>query len=275
MREAFNPDFPSGRCSMTGHNVAEGSSVQPKERRDRPPEISRAAGRPPGIAQSRGAARALRESSPIGAGDIPGQPLRRRSPGRHHIATGGVVRRDGPSPRPAVTHVAQRSLPHVRRDTPRPGWESGVWVRIQRRRRYRRVAFLVIAVAAACAGALVARRGARDASSPIGLHVTLESPGRADGSAPPDARWRLTYQGAELRVYRNALGVVLGCPGHPACSTNASGGSATLAPEGPGEYRALVFSRPQPGGGRTLQEDLRAARARGDQVELSRSMVVY
>jgi hypothetical protein len=171
--------------------------------------------------------------------------------------------------------VAQRSLPHVRRDTPSPGWESGVWVRIQRRRRYRRLAFLVIAVAAACAGALVARRGARDASSPVGLHVALEIPGRTDGSAPPDARWRLTYQGAELRVYRNALGVVLGCPGHPACTANASGGSATLVPDGPGEYRALVFSHPQPGGGRTLQEDLVTAGARGDQVELSRSMVVY
>jgi len=186
-----------------------------------------------------------------------------------------VVTGDGPSPRRAVTHVAQRSLPHVRRDTPSPGWESGVWVRIQRRRRYRRLGFVVGALVAACVGVLVARRSATDASSPVRLHVALESPGRTDGSAPPDGRWRLTYEGAELRVYRNALGVVLDCPGHPACTANASGGSATLAPDGPGEYRALVFSRPQHGGRRTLQEDLLTARARGDQVELSRSMVVY
>ena len=150
-----------------------------------------------------------------------------------------------------------------------------MWVRIQRRRRYRRLAFLFIAIAVACAGAFVARRGAGEVSPPVRLDVALESAGRTDGSAPPDARWRLTYQGAELRVYRNALGVVLGCPGHPACTANASGGSATLTPEGPGEYRALVFSRPQPGGGRTLQEDLLTARARGDQVELSRSLLVY
>ncbi len=174
-----------------------------------------------------------------------------------------------------MTHVAQRSLPHVRRDTPSPGWESGVWVRIQRRRRHRRRALLMIAVAAACAGALVARQRSQDASPPVRIRVALESPGRTDGSAPANARWRLTYQGAELRVYRNALGVVLGCPGHPACAANASGGSAMLTLDGPGEYRALVFSRPQSGGGRTLQEDLLTARARGDQVELSRSMAVY
>ena len=186
-----------------------------------------------------------------------------------------MVTRDGPSPRPAVTHVSQRSLPHARRDTPSPGWESGVWVRIQRRRRYRRLAVLIIAVAATGAGVLAARRGTRDASPPVRLHVALEGPGRPDGSAPPDARWHLTYEGAELRVYRNALGVVLGCPGHPACTTDASGGSVTLAADGPGEYRALVFSHPQGGGGRTLQEDLLTARARGDLVELSPSMVVY
>ena len=173
--------------------------------------------------------------------------------------------------------MSQRSLPQARHDTPSPGWESGVWVRIQRRRRrqYRRLTVLVIAVAAAGAGVLVARRGARDASAPVRLHVALESQGRTDGSAPPDARWRLTYEGAELRVYRNALGVVLGCPGHPACTTEGSGGSVTLAPDGPGEYRALVFSHPQGAGGRTLHEDLLSARARGDLVELSPSLVVY
>jgi hypothetical protein len=150
-----------------------------------------------------------------------------------------------------------------------------VWVRIQRRRRYRRLALLVIAVVAACAGALVARQRRQEVSQPVGLQVALESRGRRDGSAPPDARWRLTYRGAELRVYRNALGVVLVCPAHPACAASTGGGSATLAPAGPGEYRALVFSRPQDGGGRMLQEDLLTARARSDQVELSRPMVVY
>ncbi|HZJ54938.1 MAG TPA: hypothetical protein VFD38_12430 [Myxococcaceae bacterium] len=167
------------------------------------------------------------------------------------------------------------SLPPGRRDTPTPGWESGVWVRIQRRRRSRRLRLLAIAVAAACVGALLARRGARDAPPPVQLHVQLESPGRTDGSAPPGARWRVRYAGAELRVYRNALGMVLRCPGHPDCSATPNGGAATMTLDGPGDYRAVVFSRPPPGGGGTLQEDLLTARARGELVELSPSLVVY
>ena len=49
----------------------------------------------------------------------------------------------------------------------------------------------------------------------------------------------------------------------------------TFRADTPGEYRAVVFSRPAPTSGKTMQEDLARARARGDPVEISPSIVVY
>ncbi len=174
----------------------------------------------------------------------------------------------------AVTDVAQRSSPS-RRDTPSPGWESGVWTRIQRRRRYRRLGSLVLAMAAAAGGALVARQRLLDAPATVRVQVELRDALRADGSAPVHARWRATYEGAELRVYRNALGAVLRCPGAPGCTGTPGGGVADVGVDAPGEYRAVVFSRRLPGQGATMQEELALARARGDRVEVSPSLVVY
>jgi hypothetical protein len=149
-----------------------------------------------------------------------------------------------------------------------------VWVRIQRRRKARRLG-LVAAAVAALAGASVLAPRLRGAPPPqVRLAATVESPLRADGSAPVPARWRVEFEGAELRVYRNALGVVHRCPGE-GCTTTARGGALELPLATAGEYRALVFSRPVPGGGRTLEEDLSAARARGDAVEMSPALVAY
>ncbi len=175
----------------------------------------------------------------------------------------------------AVTDVAQRSLPQSRRDTPSPGWESGVWVRIQRRRRYRRLGVLVLALAAGVGGGLVARHRTLGASATVQVTAALQSPLRADGSAPLHARWQVAYDGAELRVYRNALGAAVRCPGAPECTVTASGGAVRLPLDVPGEYRAVAFSRPASARGATMQEDLAAARARGDRVEVSASVVVY
>ena len=174
----------------------------------------------------------------------------------------------------AVTDVAQRSLPHPRRDTPTPGWESGVWVRIQRRRRNHRLWALALAVAAVVgAGLLLARPGA-PAFAPVRLTTRVETPLRADGSAPVPGRWRVDFEGAELRVYRNALSMVHRCPGE-GCVATARGGALELLVRAAGEYRAVVFSRPSSGSGRTLEEDLTAARARGDAVEMSAPLVAY
>ena len=120
---------------------------------------------------------------------------------------------------------------------------------------------------------LVARPGASP-SAPIRLAATVETPLRADGSAPVPARWRVEFEGAELRIYRNALGVVYRCPGE-GCTTTARGGVLELPVTAAGEFRALVFSRPVSGSGRTLEEDLSAARARGDAVEMSAPLVAY
>ncbi|HET9156292.1 MAG TPA: hypothetical protein VFN91_06470 [Myxococcaceae bacterium] len=171
--------------------------------------------------------------------------------------------------------MAQRSLPHSRHDTPPPGWESGVWVRIQRRRRTHRLAAGVLALAAGGVGALLARAGLVDARAPVEVRVDLGSPRRVDGSAPLHARWQIRYTGGELRVYRNALGAVLRCPGATECMLTAGGGAVALVADAPGEYRAVVFSRPLAASGATMQEDLAGARARGDPVEISSSLVVY
>src|SRR5262244_773974 len=94
----------------------------------------------------------------------------------------------------AVTDVAQRSLPHPRRDTPTPGWESGVWVRIQRRRRTRRLGLLVLTILAAGLGFLAARRPAPTPTARVRIGATLDRPLRADGSAPLGSVWRIRFE---------------------------------------------------------------------------------
>ncbi|HEY1909037.1 MAG TPA: hypothetical protein VGG91_23540 [Myxococcaceae bacterium] len=177
-----------------------------------------------------------------------------------------------------MADLSQGSLPEPRRDTPTPGWESGVWVRIQRQRRKHRLALgiLVVALASAATWAVLARR--RHPEEPAlasRVQVQLETAARSDGSAPLHASWRVAYEGAELRVYRNALGMVRRCPEGPGCVSTPGGGVLTLPLDEAGEYRALVFSRPVSGGGQTLQEDLAASRTRGEAVEMSASLVVY
>ena len=153
-----------------------------------------------------------------------------------------------------------------------------MWVRIQRQRRKHRLALgmLILALAAAGAWALLERRGHPEQPAPApGVRAELASAARSDGSAPLHASWRVAFEGAELRVYRNALGMVRRCPEGPGCLPGPGGGVLTLPLDEPGEYRALVFSHPVSGGGQTLQEDLAAARARGEAVEMSPSLVVY
>ena len=180
-----------------------------------------------------------------------------------------------PSPRGAVVDLPQRSLPHSRRDTPSPGWESGVWTRIQRRRRKHRLALVALVLVAGGTGALLVRHGSLVPRAAVRVQTELESAVRSDGSVPLHGRWRVAFEGAELRVYRNALGMVRRCPGGPGCVSSTGGGVLTLPVDEAGEYRAVVFSRPVPAGGRTLQEDLTAARGRGEPVEMSASLVVY
>lgn len=87
--------------------------------------------------------------------------------------------------------------------------------------------------------------------------------------------WRLRFEGAELRVYRNALGLVRRCPGAAGCESTGRGGMLTLPVATAGEYRAVVFSRAAGTEGRTLQADVAAAGASGVRVELSAPLVAY
>jgi hypothetical protein len=153
-----------------------------------------------------------------------------------------------------------------------------VWGRIQRERRKHRLALgiLTLALAAAATWFVVARRGHPEPPAPVPrVRAELKTAARSDGSAPLHAHWRVAFEGAEVRVYRNALGMVRRCPDGPGCAPGPGGGVLTLPLDEPGEYRALVFSRPLSGGGNTLQGDLAAARARGEAVEMSPSLVVY
>ncbi|HVP60823.1 MAG TPA: hypothetical protein VMT11_09710 [Myxococcaceae bacterium] len=174
-----------------------------------------------------------------------------------------------------MSNLSGHSPPEHRCDTPTPGWESGVWVRIQRSRRNRRLGALTLAAALGVGGALVAGRRAPDTPGPVWVSAALDGTLRPDGSAPLHGLWRLTFEGAELRVYRNALGVVERCPGSPGCTRTEQGGTLALPVGGPGEYRAVVFSSPLSGGGRTLHEDIAAAHDRGAPVEMSPALVAY
>ncbi len=189
--------------------------------------------------------------------------------------TAGVVAPEAPSPREAVAHLSGHGPQDRRRNTPTPGWESGVWVRIQHSQRNRRLGALALAAVVAAVGALVATRHAPDRPLPVRVTAAVEGTLRPDGSAPVHTLWRLRFEGAELRVYRNALGVVHRCPGSPACTRGAQGVTLAVPVDTPGEYRAIVFSRPTPGDGGTLLEDLAAARARGEPAEMSPSLVAY
>lgn len=150
-----------------------------------------------------------------------------------------------------------------------------MWVRIARKRRRRALGLLSLAAAAACGGAVVARFRASPRPVPARIATALDGSPRPDGSAALPAVWRLRFQGAELRVYRNALGVVHRCPGSPGCRSAVRGGTLDLTVNAAGEYRALTFSRPFPGDGGTLHGDLAAASERGDEVVMSSPLVAY
>ena len=155
-----------------------------------------------------------------------------------------------------------------------------MWVRIQHRRRTRRLGLLAaggLAIGLLAAGLvlLASWRPATAPSAPVLVSATLDRPLRADGSAPLASVWRIRFEGKELRVYRNALGVVHRCPGAAGCSQSERGGTLDLPLAAAGEYRALVFSGHAAGDGQTLLGDLQAATAHATAVEISPPVVAY
>jgi hypothetical protein len=174
-----------------------------------------------------------------------------------------------------VTPLSPTVSSDHRHPTPTPGWESGVWFRIQRRRRSRRLALLALGVLAIGLGILAFRRPAPAPATAVRISATLDRPLRADGSAPLGSVWRIRFEGKELRVYRNALGVVHRCPGSPGCTPSERGGALDLPLATAGQYRALVFSRPGAGDGQTMLGDLQAATAHATGVEISPPIVAY
>ena len=150
-----------------------------------------------------------------------------------------------------------------------------MWFRIQRRRRYRRFALLAFGALAIGLGFLSFRGPAPAPAAAVSISAALDRPLRKDGSAPLGSVWHIRFEGRELRVYRNALGVVHRCPGSPGCTKSERGGALDLPLAAAGEYRALVFSRPGPGDGQTMLGDLQAATAHATGVEFSPPIVAY
>ena len=215
-----------------------------------------AAGRPPDAAQSRGAARTLRNAADWSQRRS-GPPLRRRSAARHHTLTAGWSRPrrrrlrgqwpTSPDIRPSSAatprrwlgkrgvgpHRAPRAPPAAGSAGPRRGDRPGRGARRQ----------------AARAGRTPAGRGSAAAGrrAPAGREHAAST--RCGASR---------YEGTELRVYRDALGHGASLPGSPGCTRTDRGGALELQVDTPGEYRAVVFSRPRPPAA-SLQSDLAAA----------------
>jgi hypothetical protein len=170
---------------------------------------------------------------------------------------------------------ASRHPPEPRQDTPARGWETLVWGRILRRQRARRLgalAFAAVVLGGVCL--VVLGRGAPESVAPR-VRVALEGPRRLDGSTPVHAVWQVSYEGNELRVYRDDGGVLQRCPGSTGCSRTERGGTLELKVDAPGEYRLLVLGTPSTAPGLSLESDLMAARRRGDPVALSAPLIAY
>src|SRR5262249_2234052 len=154
-------------------------------------------------------------------------------------------------------------------------WESGVWTRIERRRRIRRLEALVLAAVSLWGGVQIVHHRTAPSSAPVRVGVELLGTLRPDGSSALPGVWQGRFEGAELRIYRNAMGMVHRCPGSAGCTAAEGGGALALRVQTAGEYRALVFSRAEPGDGLSLLGDLEAARRRGDRVGMSAPLIAY
>src|SRR5215831_12398464 len=149
---------------------------------------------------------------PIGASIVPGHP-----------ADDGPLA-DTTRPPPEVVSPGAASSPaavadvsgHLRpewRQTPSLGWEGGVWTRIERRRRMKRLVALVVAGAAIWVGVQVVWHRTTLRPAPVRVSVEVLGPLRPDGSTALPAVWQVRFEGGELRIYRNGLQTAHRCPG--------------------------------------------------------------
>jgi len=108
----------------------------------------------------------------------------------------------------------------------------------------------------------------------VRIEAQVEGPLRSDGSTPPGRTWRVNFEGAELRLYRNGLRWGERCPGGSGCRTGPRQ-ELRLPLEGPGDYRAVAFSAAPGDEGGTLHDDTTQAQARGVAFALSEPLIVY
>ena len=131
---------------------------------------------------------------------------------------------------------------------------------------------LAIVVGGGIGGMLAVRQGRPVTRARIAAQV--DGPLRPDGSTAPGRTWRVVFDGAELRLYRNGLRWGDRCPGGAACTAGARQ-ELRLPLEGPGDYRAVAFSAAPGDEAGSLHEDTTQARARGVSFALSDPLIVY
>jgi hypothetical protein len=134
------------------------------------------------------------------------------------------------------------------------------------------VAVALIVLGTAVAGVLLFLSGGR--ASRVSVDARVEGALRPDGSTAPGRTWRVAFEGAELRVYRNGLRWGERCPGGSGC-TGGPRPELRLPLDGPGDYRAVAFSSVLGGEGGSLHDDTTQARARGVALALSDPLIVY
>ena len=135
------------------------------------------------------------------------------------------------------------------------------------------VALLAAIVVGGWAGGMLALRHGRLAVR-ARIEARVEGPLRPDGTTAPGRTWRVAFDGAELRLYRNGLRWGERCPGGAACTAGARQ-ELRLPLEAPGDYRAVAFSAAPGDEGGSLHEDTALASARGVSFALSEPLIVY
>ena len=118
------------------------------------------------------------------------------------------------------------------------------------------------------------QRSSRPEPSRALVSTELEGARRPDGSAPLQTVWNIRFDGAELRIYRDEVEVQR-CPGAADCTRTERGGTLALRIDGPGEYRALAFTRPSATSGTALRRELALAAEDENSVQMSSPLIAY
>jgi len=168
-------------------------------------------------------------------------------------------------------------------EEPPPGWQAGVWQRLEERRRRPRWlwTFVPLGAAAALAAILFFAIPRPSAVPSLTQEIAAGDTAVRSTSAHPGDRLRLRAETggaphAELRLYRNGRDLLLQCPGSPACRREGTTLQAELVLPAPGTYQSVFLSgtQPLPPPGAGLDADAGAALRQGARILLGDEIIV-